>query len=246
MVKKSEARLKDKLTTATEILTWELADMWGHVSARTADGERFFVQHLRPPINPAALNNDVLEFDLEGKRVSGKRNAPEEMFFHLCPYWAKPNIGAVIHCHPPMAISLVAAGKKIIPIHQHSAIFGRAVPVSPWLYGSLKEDGEKATKVLGDNCAMMIKGHGAIVVGETIEEACVNMVRLERTARMILAAATAGRPAAIPAAAAEKFHSIIGKDSTEISPDQRRAVSQIAEWHYYEHLIKQGHRWSRL
>jgi ribulose-5-phosphate 4-epimerase/fuculose-1-phosphate aldolase len=82
---------------------------------------------------------------------------------------------------------------------------------------------------LGNSCAVMIKGHGAIVVGETIEEACINTVRLERTARMILAAAAAGRPAPIPAAAAEKFHSIIGKDSTDIAPEQRRTVSQITE-----------------
>jgi hypothetical protein len=61
-----------------------------------------------------------------------------------------------------------------------------------------------------------------------------------------LAAAAAGNPAPIPAAAAEKFHSIIGKDSTEIARHQRRAVSQMTEWHYYEHLIKKGRRWNRL
>jgi ribulose-5-phosphate 4-epimerase/fuculose-1-phosphate aldolase len=92
----------------------------------------------------------------------------------------------------------------------------------------------------------MIRGHGAIVVGETIEEACVNTVRLERTARMILAAAAVSRPAPIAVAATEKFRSIIGKDSTEIAPEQRRAVSQITEWHYYERLIKKGRRWNWL
>jgi hypothetical protein len=46
--------------------------------------------------------------------------------------------------------------------------------------------------------------------------------------------------------AAEKFRSIIGRDSTEIAPEQRRAVSQITEWHYYERLIKKGRRWNRL
>ena len=246
MDKKSAKYLKQKLTTATAILTWELSDMWGHVSAKTADGDRFLVQHLRPPMDSSIPEDDVLEFDLQGNKLSGKRSAPEEMFFHLCPYWTRKNIGAVIHGHPPMAISLIAAGKKIIPIHQHSAIFGRGVPVSPWLYGSLQEDGEKATKVMGNNCAMMIKGHGAVVVGATIEEACINMVRLERTARMILAAACAGKPSAIPPAAARRFHSLVGKDSNEVSADQRRAVSQITEWHYYEHLIKKGQRWNRL
>ena len=46
MDNKSERGLKQKLAIATEILTWELSDMWGHVSAKAADGERFFIQHL--------------------------------------------------------------------------------------------------------------------------------------------------------------------------------------------------------
>jgi hypothetical protein len=47
MDSKSEKRFKQKLGIATEILAWELSDMRGHVSAKAADGERFFIQHLR-------------------------------------------------------------------------------------------------------------------------------------------------------------------------------------------------------
>ena len=246
MREEETADLKNKLATSIAILAWELCDMWGHASAKTADGERFLLLHLRPPMDPGIPQDDVLEFDLDGNLLSGRRNPPDEMFFHLCPYKANKNIGAVIHCHPPMAISLIATGRRIIPIYQHAAHFGKGVPVSPWLYGSLREDGERAVKLMGENCALMIKGHGALVVGGTLEEACINMVRLERTARMILAAAAAGKPAPLPPSAARKFLSIVGRGSKEIPGEKRKSVSHITEWHYYESMIKRGQRWNRL
>ena len=79
--------------------------------------------------------------------------------------------GAVIHCHPPVAVSLVATGKKIVPIYQHAIKFGKGVPVSPWLYGTCREDGERAAKAMGKSCALMMQGHGANVTGRTIQEA---------------------------------------------------------------------------
>ena len=57
MGNKSERHLKQKLATATEILTWELADIWGHVSAKAPDGKRFFIRHLRPPLQKTSTRS---------------------------------------------------------------------------------------------------------------------------------------------------------------------------------------------
>ena len=43
--------LKEKLGTAIQILRWELADMWGHVSCRTPHGDSFLLLPLRPPLD---------------------------------------------------------------------------------------------------------------------------------------------------------------------------------------------------
>lgn len=247
MREKETADLKNKLATAISILRWELCDMWGHASAKTADGKRFLLLHLRPPMDPGIPEDDVLEFDLDGNLLSGRRNPPDEIFFYLCAYKANKNIGAVIHCHPPIAISLTATGQRIIPIYQHVTHFGRGVPVSPWLYGSLPAHGKRAVKLMGENCALMIKGHGALVVGETLEEACINMVRLERTSKMILSAASVGKPEPLPPSAARKFRSIyMGEGSKETPGKRRKSIGHATEWHYYESMIKKGERWNRL
>jgi ribulose-5-phosphate 4-epimerase/fuculose-1-phosphate aldolase len=88
---------------------------------------------------------------------------------------------------------LIARGKRIISVHQHSIKFGKGVPTSSWLYGTWQEDGEKAAEMMGDSCTLMIKGHGALVTDATIQDACFNMVHVERTAKMIVMAESVGK-----------------------------------------------------
>lgn len=234
------AHLKDKIQTAISILEWELSDMMGHVSTRTPDGKRFLLRHIRPPTDPNVPENDVLEFDLTGKRLSGLREGAGpgfEIHFFLGPYNANKEIGGVVHCHPPMALALVAAGHKVIGVtHRHKF---DEVPVVPWVYGSLPEHGEIVTKALEKSCAVMIEGHGAVVVGETLEAACVNMLQLERAAKMILLAAPLGKVKPCPREAVDKFESLV-----EVR--QSKSGRPLAEWRYYEQLVKRGERWSRL
>jgi ribulose-5-phosphate 4-epimerase/fuculose-1-phosphate aldolase len=232
--------LKEKLTTAIQILRWELADMWGHVSCRTPRGDSFLLLPLRPPLDHGIPEDDVLEFDMEGKLISGQRDPPEEIFFYTCMYKAKKDAGAVIHCHPPVAVSLVATGKKIVPIHQHSIKFGKGIPTSPWLYGTWQEDGEKAAKMMANNCALMIKGHGANVTGRTIQEACLNAVHLERTAKMILWAQSVGKVSPFPAAVVKKYERVEADRVTRRGSRPPRSP----EWNYYEWMIKRGERWN--
>jgi L-fuculose-phosphate aldolase len=239
--------LKDKIETAVAILQWELASMWGHVSVRVPDSDRFVLRHLRPPASPRISPHDVLEYDMSGRLISGKRDQPDEIFFYLCPYQTKKQVGAVIHCHPPMAIALTAIGKKIVPIHQRMAGFRSQIPVAPWLYGYWRKDGELAVRKMGKSCALMIEGHGAIVTGETIEEACMNMVELERAAKMILLAGAQGKVRAMPPAKLKKFQTIVGsKWKDTVSRGSKGGLVEWMEWNYYAALVRKGERWSKL
>jgi len=233
--------LKENMVTAAKILLWELGDMWGHVSARTSDGKRFLLLPLRPPVDPKIPDNDVLEYDLNGKLLSGSRDEPEEIFFYTCTYKAKEEVGAVIHVHPPVATSVVATGKKIIPMRHSALKFSKGVPVTPWLYGTWQEDGNRAAKAMGSNCAVMIRGHGANLTGKSIQEACLNTVELERTAKMMVWAGTIGKTRS-------PFSPEIMKkyQALEASRLKRRSSSPSgsAAWSYYKSMIKRGERWN--
>ena len=214
--------------------------MWGHISCRSPGENSFLILPLRPPYDHSLPENELLEYDFEGKLISGRRDPPAEIFFFTELYKAKKDAGAVIHCHPPAAVSLVATGKRIVPMYQHAIKFGKNVPVSPWLYGTWREDGERATKAMGKSCALMMKGHGANVIGRSIQEACLNAVHLERTAKMIVRAASVGRFSPLTAIAMKKFHTVEDSRLNRKRSGPRRSP----EWNYYESMIKPGERWN--
>ena len=115
--------------------------------------------------------------------------------------------------------------------------------MTPFLYGYWLEHGEKAIKAMGDSCAVIIRGHGAIVTGKTLKEACVNMVQLERKAKLILMSGVVGQPQSLSAAELEEFKGVAGlRARGKADP----AIASFMEWSYYESLIKRGERWNRL
>jgi ribulose-5-phosphate 4-epimerase/fuculose-1-phosphate aldolase len=93
---------------------------------------------------------------------------------------------------------------------------------------------------MGKSCVLIMQGHGANVTGRTIQEACLNAVHLERTAKLILRAGRVGRFSPVTATAVKKFHAVeagrlnVGRPGPPRSP----------EWNYYESMIKRGERWN--
>jgi ribulose-5-phosphate 4-epimerase/fuculose-1-phosphate aldolase len=110
----------------------------------------------------------------------------------------------------------------------------------------MRSHGERAVKLMGENCALMIKGHGAVVVGEIIEEACMNMARMERTAKMMMYAAALGRPAPVPPAVGKLFASIYPAPGNQKQGKRLRSIGHKTEFQYYEGLVKKGEKWPTI
>src|SRR6478672_6508994 len=74
----------------------------GHVSARSADG-----RHVLMKPNGLGLEEvrpeDVLVLDLEGTRLAGEGPVHLEYVLHTEIYKARPDVGSVVHSHPPYA-----------------------------------------------------------------------------------------------------------------------------------------------
>jgi ribulose-5-phosphate 4-epimerase/fuculose-1-phosphate aldolase len=86
----------------------------------------------------------------------------------------------------------------------------------------------------------MIKGHGIVTVGETIDEACMGALYMERTAKIMAIAGLHGYRGPTP-------------DAIDTLTESRRKLFRrprderfhSAEWNYYEDKIKRDERWTR-
>ena len=114
---------------------------------------------------------DVLALDLEGNVLKGEGKPSIETSFHLGIYKARKDARAVFHVHPPFATAYAVAGKKIPMVTEAAKIVLIDVPLLPHAQpGSIDlantvADGFKDSKVK----AVMLREHGIVVIGETLE-----------------------------------------------------------------------------
>ncbi|WP_300611496.1 class II aldolase/adducin family protein [Trebonia sp.] len=194
MAKGAEAMLAD-LVAANRILGREgILDAYGHVSARDAGdaGDGFFLSRARAP--QLVEEADLLEFSLAGEPLAGSAQPLYlERYIHAAIYAARPDVGAVCHSHTP---SILPFSVSLTPLRSviHSARFiGTGVPVwdlarefpGEWspLVRSLRY-GQSLAAALGDGGIVLLRGHGAVVVGRGPQEVVGRCIAMDRNARV--------------------------------------------------------------
>ncbi len=189
------APLKKDFVTALRIIAREgLSDAFAHLSARVGDNKMLFM----PRKSPALVKKQELflvDFD----------KAVPQSAVHQAVYKARRDAGAVFHFHSEHVILLTVVGETVRPMHNYSAIFHEGVPVFEG--AGQVETPERAAgiaKLLGNAKAILLRGHGAVVVGKTIREAAILALYLEESARLQAEAMKLGKPIFLDPAAAEK------------------------------------------
>jgi L-fuculose-phosphate aldolase len=126
---------------------------------------------------------------------SGRYKPSTEWRFHLDIMRARPDIGAIVHCHPTYATALSMLHKPILAAHYMIALFGgptiRCTPYAP--YGT-KELAEAAVAGLEGRNAVLLGNHGMIATGADLSETMWRAGELETLAKMYYLAISAGRP----------------------------------------------------
>jgi ribulose-5-phosphate 4-epimerase/fuculose-1-phosphate aldolase len=182
-------------------------DAYGHVSVRSeTNPNRYWMsRNLAPELVTQA---DLMEFDLDSTPVDAQGRRPyNERFIHGEVYKARPEVKAVVHNHSPSVIPFACTGHALRPIFHMSAFIGLGVP--NWDIRDAKEGtdllvrdgylGAHLAAKLGKHPAALMRGHGAVVVGESLPRAVGRSVYLEQNASMqmqstLLAAATGTGP----------------------------------------------------
>jgi L-fuculose-phosphate aldolase len=192
----AELSLKEKVARATRMLVREgLLASSGHVSARVPGTSRVL-------IGPADVSRDLVQIedvvtvDLDSRRLEGDRRPPLETEIHTGIYRARPDVMAVVHSHPVHSVVFSITRKPILPVSVHGAIFADGVPLFEHVgHVDSRELGDALARALGDHRAALIRMHGAVIVGPSVEEAFVAALQLEENAEKQLWAEATGRVA---------------------------------------------------
>ena len=180
------ASLKGDFVAALRIISHEgLSDAFAHLSARMEGGKKMLFMPRKSPALVKSKDLFVVDFD---KLVS-------QSAVHQAVYKARENAGAVIHFHSPAVILLSVVGQTVQAMHNYSAIFYEGVPVfeGTGQVESPERAGEIA-QILGAAKAVILRGHGAVVVGQSIRESCILALYLEESARLQVETLKLGTP----------------------------------------------------
>jgi ribulose-5-phosphate 4-epimerase/fuculose-1-phosphate aldolase len=184
--------LKEKLIQAAVICEMEgLCSGFGHVSARIPDSDLIMMTPSGPPGGVKPSN--IVTINMKGEKVSGGGSPNRELPIHTAIYRVRDDVRCVVHVHPPKVVAFSIADKEIYPMDYEVKRFSPSVKIfgepGENVYIDSDELGDRMARTLGKSLALIIRGHGAVTVGESIEAACINAVSLEKTAEMQFMAA---------------------------------------------------------
>jgi len=173
-----------------------VVDAFGHVSVRHDKRPDHFL--LARSMAPALVTPaDIITFDLDGTPIdAGDRKVYLERFIHGEIYRARPDVVAVVHSHSHAVIPFGAIRSyKLRAIFHMGGFIGTDTPVfeirecvgdGSDLLISNNELGAALAKSLGPKSAVLMRGHGATVVGGTLPEAVYRGIYLDVNARLQL------------------------------------------------------------
>ena len=187
--------LKKVLAMASRMLfNAGLVDYSGHISVRIPASDHLLI--LPHPVSRATvMPDDMVITDFEGKLIEGKYKAPSEVYMHARAYKARGDIHSVAHLHNHMVATLSMVNKPFYPASSNPGAFFGPGPLplymDPALIHSI-EQGDAVAKTMGKSDAVMLRGHGSMVVGQSVEWVFAACVDLEEAAARFYKAALLG------------------------------------------------------
>ena len=181
------------LAAASRILaTQGVVDGFGHVSMRhpTQPGLYLMSRSLAPAL---VTPDDLLVYDLDSTPLdAGERKSFLERFIHGEIYKARPDVGAVVHSHSPSVVPFGLVRAKMQAMFHNAAFLAGGVPVFDIRAGfgatdMLVGDGAKGQALaqsLGESPVVLMRAHGSVACGPTLQTAVFRAVYTEVNARM--------------------------------------------------------------
>ena len=185
-----------------------IVDHSGHGSVRR-DRLSFYVNSAASA-RGALTTADIVAVDLEGALVEGTERPPLEYHIHAEIYRARPDVQAVLHTHPRWSTFLTMAGVPYQVVYAQGALLADVPLLDSPLSVNTRPMGERVAATLGGKPAVLLKSHGAVVVGSTIVECFARAAYLEENAYRQYMAMQIGTPYVFNDAEQKAFQERLG------------------------------------
>ena len=142
-----------------------------------------------------------MEFDLDGNATGGDTRRPYlERFIHGAIYKARPDVTSVVHSHSPSVIPFGVTGGSLRPIYHMSGFLGGGAPIfeireAGGMTDMLIRDnllGDALARTLGPQAVALMRGHGSVAVGNSIQQVVYRAIYTEMNARLQMEAMRLG------------------------------------------------------
>lgn len=189
----ADSGLIEDLVAANRILAaLEIVDGYGHVSVRHDKNPIHYL--IARSIAPELVGaNDILELDLDSRPVgNGDARMYLERFIHGEIYKARPDVKAIVHNHAAAVIPFGASTVALRALYHMAGFIGRGVPIfdirdvagDTDMLVKTPELGAALARKLGDKPAALMRGHGAVVVGDSLPRAVGRSYYLQMNAKL--------------------------------------------------------------
>jgi len=192
------------LALANRIVAYEgVLDGFGHVSVRHPEKpDHYLLSRSRSPelVEPA----DILEFTLDSEKVTPGDVLPYgECVIHGEIFKARPDVKAICHHHSVAILPFCVTGKTLLPMNGLGSVMGATVPFwdsrdefgdTPMVVTTAAR-GASLARALGPHAMVLMRRHGATVVGASLQEVVFRSIYSHRNAELQLRAAALGEVA---------------------------------------------------
>jgi ribulose-5-phosphate 4-epimerase/fuculose-1-phosphate aldolase len=220
------AELRRDVALANRIVErFGLSHAFGHVSARIPGTGTFYLPTRRSP--GLADEGRLLVIDTDGRKLSGDGEPNSEFWIHARIYAARPDVGGVVHAHPPGCVCLTQIGQPHRVVHNQGAPFYRGVPEYERI-GLIRsrELGDLVAARLGKAGAVMMRGHGITTALGDVRSATAAAVYLEESANLQL------RMLAAVGGDASKLRVYTEEEAAPLGDQLEEKITRRA-WDYY-------------
>jgi len=187
------ASVLEDLAAASRILAAQnVVDAFGHVSLRHPSAPDRYL--MAKSISPARVTpEDIIEYDLDSNPVNANgRGSILERFIHGEIFKARPDVMSVVHSHSPSVVPFGLVGVPMQAMFHNAGFIAAGVPVfdiaekfgaTDMLVGTI-EKGEALIEVMGNYNIVLMRGHGSVACGPTLQTAVFRAVYTEVNARI--------------------------------------------------------------